>query len=67
MVKKGVLVNGDFQLELKDSDGKLLRSIIHFGAFKDKREQLFKGKETIEIDIEDFDDIAYKYCSHYGN
>lgn len=50
---------------MKDQSGNTLRSVIHFGAFKENREKLFKGAPSIEIEEADFDRLAAKYASPY--
>ena len=64
-MKTHKLINDDFQLVLKDQDGNQVRSIIHFGAFKERRESFFKGRKEILIKKEDFDELAELLCSRY--
>lgn len=65
-MEKGILYNNDLQMELKDLKGNTLRTILHFGAWKETREMFFKGRECVEIDVKDFDNIAFNYCSPYA-
>lgn len=62
---KMILVNDSMQMIMKDQSGNTLRSVIHFGAFKENREKLFKGAPSIEIEEADFDRLAAKYASPY--
>lgn len=69
MIYKNVkLKNKPFMLSLENEAGEEIRAIIHFGAYKEKlNEKIFKGEKELFFEEIDFDEIAKKYCSPYGD
>jgi len=67
--KNVILVNDSLQLEMKEVEsGNTIRSIIHFGADIEKLDKhIFKGKKELKVREVNFDDLAYNFCSRYGN
>lgn len=69
MNKNVILVNDSLQLMMKEVEsGNTIRSIIHFGAYTEKLDKhIFKGKKELRVKEVDFDDLAYTFCSPYGD
>lgn len=69
MIYKNVIIkNKPFMLYLENEKGEEVRSIIHFGAYTKKLdEKLFKGEKKLFFKELDFDELAKKYCSPYGD
>lgn len=67
--KNVILVNDSFQLEMKEAEsGIIIRSMIHFGADTEKLDKhIFKGKKELRVREVDFDQLAYNFCSRYGD
>lgn len=67
--KNVILVNGSVQLEMKEVEsGNTIRSILHFGAYTEKLDKhIFKGKKELRVKEVDFDELAYNFCSPYGD
>ena len=67
--KNVILVNDRFQLEMKEVEsGDTIRSIFHFGVYTEKLDKhIFKGKKELRVREVDFDQLAYNFCSPYGD
>ena len=67
--KNVILVNDRLQLMMKEVEsGKTIRSIIHFGAYTEKLDKhIFKGKKELRVREVNFDELAYHFCSPYGD
>ena len=67
--KNVILVNGDLQLEMKEAESRnTIISIIHFGAYTEQLDKyIFKGKKELRVREVDFDELAYNFCSPYGD
>lgn len=67
--KNVILVNDNLQLVMKEAEsGNTIKSIVHFGAYTDKLDKhIFKGKKELGAREVDFDELAYNFCSPYGN
>ena len=67
--KNVILVNGSVQLGMKEiKSGNTIRSILHFGAYTEKLDKhIFKGKKELRVREVNFDELAYNFCSPYGD
>ncbi len=67
--KNVILVNDNFQLGMKEAEsGDTIRSIFHFGVYTEKLDiHIFKGKKELRVREVDFDQLAYNFCSPYGD
>ena len=64
-----ILVNNSLQLIMKEAEsGNTIRSILHFGAYTEKLDKhIFKGRKELRVREVDFDELAYNFCSPYGD
>lgn len=67
--KNVILVNGSVQLGMKEIEsGNTIRSILHFGAYTEKLDKhIFKGKKELRVREVNFNELAYHFCSPYGD
>lgn len=67
--KNVILVNDRLQLEMKEVEsGNTIRTLIHFGAYTERLDKhIFKGKKELRVREVNFDELAYNFCSPYGD